>query len=135
MGKPNSFQKDKATAKPKKRDNPKLGILRLEAAKTPEDLVRPASYDYEMITETVAGLTLEVAQSGTLTDAARKGLKDAVKALEQKGCSCITAESSIMMNFQAEANAFAKVPAFMSSLLLCPMIGAAFGKTDKIIVL
>eukprot|EP00929_Paragymnodinium_shiwhaense_P069007 TRINITY_DN3481_c0_g1_i1.p1 TRINITY_DN3481_c0_g1~~TRINITY_DN3481_c0_g1_i1.p1 ORF type:complete len:1029 (-),score=268.75 TRINITY_DN3481_c0_g1_i1:46-3132(-) len=133
---PSRFEKQKETLKKlKKRDNPCLGILRLDGARSTQHLTRAASYGYEMKSRTVDGLTVEVAMSGQLDAAVEKKLKEAIQGLEKDGCVCITADSSFMIAFQAAANKFAKVPCFMSCMMLCPMVVAAFAKADKIIVL
>lgn len=127
----------KQAKKLQKKQNPTLGIIRLDYNYPPAagDIDCPGSYDYDCIYRCVPGLTFEMAQAGVMTTPVMKEFKLAVKWLESKGAVGITGDCGFMMAFQPIARQVATVPVFMSSMVQCPMISCAFDKFDKILIL
>eukprot|EP00403_Amphidinium_massartii_P031016 CAMPEP_0178405920 /NCGR_PEP_ID=MMETSP0689_2-20121128/18648_1 /TAXON_ID=160604 /ORGANISM="Amphidinium massartii, Strain CS-259" /LENGTH=765 /DNA_ID=CAMNT_0020026951 /DNA_START=57 /DNA_END=2354 /DNA_ORIENTATION=- len=134
---PKKQDADKLKKKLKKKQNPILGILRLDYNYPPAkgDIDCPGSYEYDCLFRMVPGLTFEMAQSGKLTFAVEQEFRKAIKWLEAKGAAGITGDCGFMMAFQPLARQIAAVPVFMSSMMQCPMISIAFDKYDKILIL
>jgi len=128
---------DKVMKKVRKQQAPMLGVLRLDYNYPPAegDIDHPGSYDYDVLFRVVPGFTFEMAQAGKLSPDVEKEFIEAVKWLENKGCSGITGDCGFMMAFQPLARQVARVPCFMSSMMQCPMISVAFDKYDKVLIL
>jgi len=126
----------KLKKKLQKKQNPTLGIVRLDYNYPPAagDIDCPASYGYDVIYRSVPGLTFEMAQAGKMTMEVLKEFKLAVKWLEGHGASGITGDCGFMMAFQPIARDVATVPVFMSSMVQCPMISLAYDKFDKVMI-
>jgi len=128
-------------AAPKKEDNrkkhPSLGIIRLDYNYPPAegDVDCPASFGYDVIFRVVPGLTFEMAQQGKFTEAVERRFAEAIKFLEHKKVNAITGDCGFMMAFQVIARKIATAPVFMSSMVQCPIIAAAFDPKDKILIL
>jgi Asp/Glu/hydantoin racemase/uncharacterized coiled-coil protein SlyX len=127
----------KAKKKLAKKQNPTLGVLRLDYNYPPAagDIDCPASYGYDVIYRMVPGLTFEMAQSGKMTMEVLKEFKLSVKWLESHGACGITGDCGFMMAFQPIARDVASIPVFMSSMVQCPMVSLAYDKFDRIIIL
>merc|ERR1719247_43099 len=127
----------KQAKKLQKKQNPVLGIIRLDYNYPPAagDIDCPGSYDYDCLFRVVPGLTFEMAQAGVMTTPVLKEFKLAVKWLESKGAVGITGDCGFMMAFQPIARQVASIPVFMSSMVQCPMISLAFDKYDKVLIL
>lgn len=134
--KPGAFAKDGKASKPKKK-HPALGVVRLDYNYPPAegDIDCPASYGYDLYYRCVPGLTFEVAQAGQFTEEVARNFSDAIKYLEQRGCSAITGDCGFMMAFQIQARKIATKPVFMSALCQVPVITTAFDPNDLILVL
>ncbi|CAE7757782.1 ALMA7, partial [Symbiodinium microadriaticum] len=83
---------DKVMKKVRKQQAPMLGVLRLDYNYPPAegDIDHPGSYDYDVLFRVVPGFTFEMAQAGKLSPDVEKEFIEAVKWLENKGCSGIT---------------------------------------------
>lgn len=127
----------KAKKKLAKKQNPTLGIIRLDYNYPPAagDIDCPASYGYDIIYRMVPGLTFDMAQAGKMTMDVLKEFKLAVKWLESQGACGITGDCGFMMAFQPIARDVATIPVFMSSMVQCPMVSVAFDKFDKVLIL
>jgi len=95
----------------------------------------PASFGYDVLFRVCPGLTFEMAQRGKFTEAVERNFAEAIKYLELKGASAITGDCGFMMAFQVLARKIATKPVFMSSLVQCPIIAAAFDPKDMILIL
>lgn len=137
MKQPNANDVSRAKKKLQKKQNPVLGIIRLDYNYPPAagDIDCPGSYDYDCLYRCVPGLTFDMAQAGVMTTPVLKEFKLAVKWLESKGAVGITGDCGFMMAFQPIARQVASVPVFMSSMVQCPMISLAFDKFDKIMIM
>lgn len=126
----------KLKKKLQKKQNPTLGIVRLDYNYPPAagDIDCPASYGYDVIYRCVPGLTFEMAQAGKMTMEVLKEFKLAVKWLESQGAVGITGDCGFMMAFQPIARDVANVPVFMSSMVQCPMVSLAYDKFDKVMI-
>merc|ERR1712070_363779 len=135
--KPSAKAKAKLQKKLAKKQNPVLGVIRLDYNYPPAagDIDCPGSYGYDVLFRVVPGLTFEMAQSGRMTRAVTEEFKAGIKWLESKGASGITGDCGFMMAFQPIARDVATVPCFMSSMVQCPMVSVAFDKYDKILIL
>jgi len=135
--KPSKKQVEKVKKKLAKKQNPILGVIRLDYNYPPAagDIDCPGSYDYDVLFRVVPGLTFEMAQSGRMSRAVAEEFKAAIRWLESKGAAGITGDCGFMMAFQPIAREVATVPCFMSSMVQCPMISVAFDKYDKILIL
>lgn len=127
----------KAKKKLAKKQNPTLGVIRLDYNYPPAagDIDCPGSYGYDVIFRMVPGLTFDMAQAGKMTMEVLKEFKLAVKWLESQGVAGITGDCGFMMAFQPIARDVATIPVFMSSMVQCPMVSVAYDKFDKIIIL
>jgi len=116
---------------------PKMGVIRLDYDYPPAagDTDSPASYGFSVIYRVVPGLTFEMAQAGVFTEAVERRFAEAIKYLEHKGVSSITGDCGFMMAFQVLARKIATVPVFMSSMVQCPVIGAAYDHKEQILIL
>merc|ERR1740117_517792 len=134
---PSKKQKEKIKKKLKKKENPILGVVRLDYnyPPAPGDIDCPGSYGYDVIFRVVPGMTFGMAQSGRLSRPVEHEFKAAVTWLEKQGAVGITGDCGFMMAFQPLARQVGNVPIFMSSMVQCPMISVAFDKYDKIIIL
>lgn len=135
--KPSKKQMEKVKKKLAKKQNPILGVVRLDYnyPPAPGDIDCPGSYDYDVIYRVVPGMTFEMAQSGRLSRPVEGEFKKAIKWLEANGAAGITGDCGFMMAFQPIAREVATVPCFMSSMVQCPMVSVAFDKFDKILIL
>jgi len=137
--KPKPSPKHMAKLKKKlaKKQNPILGVIRLDYnyPPAPGDIDCPGSYGYDVIFRVVPGMTFEMAQSGRLSRPVEHEFKTAIKWLETNGAAGITGDCGFMMAFQPLARDVATVPCFMSSMVQCPMISVAFDKYDVILIL
>jgi len=135
--KPSKQKMDKIKKKLAKKQNPTLGVVRLDYnyPPAPGDIDCPASYGYDVIYRVVPGLTFEMAQGGRLTRGVQEEFKLAIKWLEANGAAGITGDCGFMMAFQPIAREVATVPCFMSSMVQCPMVSVAFDKYDKVLIL
>lgn len=128
-----------AGGKPKKelKKHPGMGVIRLDYnyPAADGDTDSPASFGYDVTYRVVPGLTFEMAQAGKFTEQVERRFAEAIKFLEQKGVNGITGDCGFMMAFQVIARKIATVPVFMSSMVQCPIIAAAFDKNDKILIL
>jgi len=137
MKQPKKNDVTKIGKKLQKKQNPVLGIIRLDYNYPPAagDIDCPGSYDYDCLFRVVPGLTFEMAQAGVMTTPVMKEFKLAIKWLESKGAVGITGDCGFMMAFQPIARQVATVPVFLSAMTQCPMISLAFDKFDKILIL
>merc|ERR1719329_789660 len=135
--KPTKKQMERVKKKLAKKQNPILGVVRLDYNYPPAagDIDCPGSYGYDVVFRVIPGLTFEMAQSGRMTRAVTEEFKAGIKWLESKGASGITGDCGFMMAFQPIARQVATVPCFMSSMVQCPMVSVAFDKYDKILIL
>jgi hypothetical protein len=90
-----------------------------------------ASLGYEMTYQVCPGLTFEMARSCKMPRPVRKEFVKVIANLCAQGVSGITSDSSVMMAFQQIARKVATCPVFMSSMVQCPMISAAFDRPNK----
>jgi len=116
---------------------PKLGVIRLDYDYPPAegDIDCPASYGYNVIYRVVPGMTFEMAQRGEFTEEVERAFAEGIKYLEQQGASAITGDCGFMMAFQVLARKIASKPVFMSSMVQCPVIAAAFDPNDHFLIL
>jgi len=116
---------------------PTLGVVRLDYDYPPADgdIDCPGSFGYNVIYRVVPGMTFRMAQRGEFTEDVERAFAEAIKFLEQRGASAITGDCGFMMAFQVLARKIASKPVFMSSMVQCPMIAAAFEPADKFIIL
>jgi len=130
-------QMGKTTDKKALKGHPSLGVVRLDYNYPPAegDTDCPASFGYDVFYRAVPGLTFEVAQAGTFDESTERRFAEAIKYLEQRGCSAITGDCGFMMAFQVTARKIASKPIFMSSMVQCPVIAAAFEPQDKLLIL
>merc|ERR1719329_1643797 len=135
--KPSKKKVEKLKKQLAKKQNPVLGVVRLDYNYPPAagDIDCPGSYGYDVVFRVIPGLTFEMAQSGRMTRAVTEEFKAGIKWLESKGASGITGDCGFMMAFQPIAREVATVPCFMSSMVQCPMVSVAFDKYDKILIL
>jgi len=124
-------------AKKEAKKHPVLGVVRLDYNYPPAagDVDSPASFGYDVLFRVCPGLTFEMAQRGKFTEAVERNFAEAIKYLELKGASAITGDCGFMMAFQVLARKIATKPVFMSSLVQCPIIAAAFDPKDMILIL
>merc|ERR1711920_565025 len=117
--------------------HPSLGVIRLDYNYPPAagDTDCPASYGYDVFFRVVPGLTFELAQAGRFGEAVERDFAEAIKYLEQRGVSAICGDCGFMMAFQVLARKIASKPVFMSSMVQCPVIAAAFDPRDQILIL
>lgn len=94
-----------------------------------------ASSGYKMIYQVCLGLNFEMARSCKVPRAVRKEFVKVITNLCAQGVSGITGDSSVMMAFQPIARKVATCPVFMSSMMQCPMISAAFDRPNKVAIL
>lgn len=124
---------------PKESDNSKvIGVLRIDYNYPPAvgDIAHPDSFGYTVHYETVHGLTFERCQAGALDDEIMTNLQNSIlKLQEHPGLVGITGDCGFMMHYQCPVRFMAQVPAFMSSLIQCPAIGAIFKLFEKVLVL
>mmetsp|Transcript_122028 Transcript_122028/g.304524 ORF Transcript_122028/g.304524 Transcript_122028/m.304524 type:complete len:729 (-) Transcript_122028:131-2317(-) len=124
---------------PKKqlKKHPCMGVIRLDYNYPPADgdTDSPASFGFDVTYRVVPGMTFEIAQAGKFTEAVERRFAEGIKFLEQKGVNAITGDCGFMMAFQVLARKIATVPVFMSSMVQCPVIGAAFDAKDQILIL
>jgi hypothetical protein len=127
----------KVKEKLKTKQNPILGVIRLDYNYPPNDgdVDCPASYGYQILYRMVPGLTFEMAQAGEMTEDVKKDFQIAVKWLESHGACGITGDCGFMMAFQLLARDVATVPVFMSSMVQCPMVELAYDEFDKILII
>jgi len=135
--KPDKKHVEKVVKKLSRKQNPILGVVRLDYNYPPAkgDIDCPGSYSYDVLFRMVPGLTFEMAQSGKMTHEVEKDFRLAINWLEAKGVSGITGDCGFMMAFQPIARQIANVPVFMSSMCQCPLISVAFDKYDKVLIL
>jgi len=135
--KPSKQTAEKMKKKLQKKQNPILGVVRLDYnyPPSPGDIDCPGSYGYDVLYRVVPGMTFDMAQSGRLSREVDKEFRRAINWLEQKGACGITGDCGFMMAFQPIARDVATVPVFMSSMIQCPMVSVAFDKYDKILIL
>uniref|UniRef100_A0A0G4G1J6 Uncharacterized protein n=1 Tax=Chromera velia CCMP2878 TaxID=1169474 RepID=A0A0G4G1J6_9ALVE len=115
-----------------------LGVLRIDYSYPPAvgDVDHPESYDYEVVFETVHGLTFEKCQSGVLEDWTLLAFQQAVGRLQERpDLVGITGDCGFMMHYQCAVRHIARVPVFMSALVQSPIIASAFKNEEKILVL
>merc|ERR1719329_1339443 len=117
--------------------NPGLGIVRLDYNYPPGagDIDSAASFGYDVFYRVVPGLTFEMAQAGKFTPEVERNFAEAIKYLEARKVNAITGDCGFMMAFQIVARKIATAPVFMSSMVQCPVIGAAFDPRDIVLVL
>ncbi|WP_024520964.1 hypothetical protein [Bradyrhizobium sp. Tv2a-2] len=119
-----------------------LGILRLERGLPPGAapwmlppgyLLNPATFDFEVIWETVEGAWADVVIRGD------RGLEPActaaAKRLVERGAVAITSSCGFFIRHQAAVAASANVPVATSSLLLVPALLRQLSPTAKLAVL
>jgi len=127
------------TAKKKKAlvPNPKLGVIRLDYDYPPAegDIDCPASYGYDVIYRVIPGMTFSMAQRGKFTEEVERAFAEGIKYLEQRGASAITGDCGFMMAFQVLARKIASKPVFMSSMVQCPVMAAAYEPADHFLIL
>merc|ERR1712127_55651 len=135
--KPSKKKVEQLKKKLAKKQNPTLGVVRLDYNYPPAagDIDCPGSYGYDVVFRVIPGLTFEMAQSGRMSRPVEAEFKAAIKWLESKGAAGITGDCGFMMAFQPVAREVATVPCFMSSMVQSPMISVAFDKYDKILIL
>jgi len=121
-----------------KKSAPSLGVVRLDYDYPPAlgDIACSKSFTYHVYYRTVPGLTLEMCQTGTLTEKVEQNFKAAILwLLEEKKVSAITGDCGFMMYFQPLARTLTHVPVFMSSLCQLPAVTCAFSSNEEIIIL
>lgn len=121
----------------KKKMNPALGVVRLDYNYPPAegDIDCPGSFGYDVFYRCVPGLTFEMAQAGKFTEEVERNFAEAIKYLESRNVSAMTGDCGFMMAFQMKARQIASKPIFMSSMVQCPIIAAAFDPGDQILIL
>merc|ERR1719223_2376497 len=126
----------KPEAKPKKQ-NPALGVVRLDYNYPPAegDIDSPASFGYDVYYRVCPGLTFEMAQNGRFTEEVERNFAEAIKYLEARNVCAMTGDCGFMMAFQVKARQIASKPIFMSSMVQCPIISAAYDPGDEILIL
>ncbi|CAK9089471.1 unnamed protein product [Durusdinium trenchii] len=132
------FKKLKASSGQRARaKHPSLGVVRLDYdyPPAPGDTDCPGSFGYDVYYRCVPGLSFEMCQSGKFTEMVERRFADAIKHLEARGVSAITGDCGFMMAFQVLARKIAKKPIFMSSMVQCPIIGAALDPMDQVLIL
>eukprot|EP00928_Gymnodinium_smaydae_P007338 TRINITY_DN1264_c1_g2_i1.p1 TRINITY_DN1264_c1_g2~~TRINITY_DN1264_c1_g2_i1.p1 ORF type:complete len:765 (+),score=99.06 TRINITY_DN1264_c1_g2_i1:65-2359(+) len=122
---------------PVKKKHPSLGVIRLDYNYPPAagDTDSPASFGYDVFYRVVPGLTFERAQAGKFSEEVERNFAEGIKFLEQRGVNAITGDCGFMMAFQVLARKIASKPVFMSSMVQCPVIAAAFDPRDHILIL
>uniref|UniRef100_A0A7S4QVH1 Uncharacterized protein n=1 Tax=Alexandrium monilatum TaxID=311494 RepID=A0A7S4QVH1_9DINO len=123
--------------KKKLKNHPCLGVVRLDYNYPPAggDTDCPASFAYDVFYRAVPGLTFELAQAGHFDETVERHFAEAIKHLEQRQVHAITGDCGFMMAFQVLARKIATKPVFMSSMVQCPAIAAAFRASDKLLIL
>ncbi|KAK3235754.1 hypothetical protein CYMTET_54067 [Cymbomonas tetramitiformis] len=114
-----------------------VGVLRLEYhyPPLPGDIDHPDSFGYKVLFKQVDGLTFEMAQSGKMTPAVAKNMDASIAWLEKRDVVGITGDCGFMMAFQVYVRQRANCPVFMSSMLQCSMLTAAFDKESVFAIL
>jgi hypothetical protein len=127
----------KGKGEKKQKVNPALGVVRLDYNYPPAagDIDSPASFGYDVYYRVCPGLTFEMAQNGRFTEEVERNFAEAIKYLEARGVCAMTGDCGFMMAFQVKARQIATKPIFMSSMVQCPIIAAAFDPGDQILVL
>ncbi|MGY4592746.1 hypothetical protein ACVWXL_000492 [Bradyrhizobium sp. GM22.5] len=119
-----------------------LGILKLErgtpteqipTTPLPRGVLNPASYDFPIITETVAGAWVDNVVRGDPT--LEEGYIAAAKRLVERGAVAITSVCGFTIRYQKAVAASVNVPVVMSSLLLLPTLLRQAAPNSKIAVL
>lgn len=121
----------------RKKPSPKIGVLRIDYDYPPlvGDVDDENTFKFEIEYVVVNGLTFEKAQSGEINDSIIMELDIAIRKLEQKQVIGITGDCGFLMAYQKIIRKATKLPVFMSSLLLTPIISAAINNDDKIGIL
>ena len=98
-----------------------LGVVRLDYdyPPAPGDIDHPGSFGYDVYYRVVPGLTFGMCQSGKLTPEVEARFIKAIKYLDAKGVSVITADCGFFMNFQALARTVTRKPVVMSGFVNC----------------
>merc|ERR1712070_547892 len=135
--KPSAKAKAKLQKKLAKKQNPILGVIRLDYnyPPAPGDIDCPGSYGYDVLFRVIPGLTFDMAQSGKMSPAVDRAFRNGIQWLEKKGAVGITGDCGFMMAFQPIARDVATVPVFMSSMVQSPLVSVAFDKYDEIVIL
>mmetsp|Transcript_28217 Transcript_28217/g.65241 ORF Transcript_28217/g.65241 Transcript_28217/m.65241 type:complete len:781 (-) Transcript_28217:66-2408(-) len=135
--KPASGRGTQDVGEKKKSKHPTLGVIRLDYNYPPAegDIDCPASFGYDVIFRVVPKMTFEMAQKGKFTEEVEREFAEGIKYLELQGCDAITGDCGFMMAFQVLARKIATKPIFMSSMVQCPVLAAAFDKSEKILIL
>eukprot|EP00913_Durusdinium_trenchii_P034749 g32506.t1 len=121
------FKKLKASSGQRARaKHPSLGVVRLDYdyPPAPGDTDCPGSFGYDVYYRCVPGLSFEMCQSGKFTEMVERRFADAIKHLEAP-----------MSSVQLGGRKIAKKPIFMSSMVQCPIIGAALDPMDQVLIL
>jgi len=124
-------------AGPELKKHPSLGVVRLDYNYPPAegDIDSGASFGYDVTYRVVPGMTFEMAQRGKFTDEVERRFAEGIKYLEHRGVSAISGDCGFMMAFQVLARKIATVPVFMSSMVQCPVMAAAFDPKQQILIL
>jgi len=126
-----------AAPKKDKKKHPSLGVIRLDYDYPPAegDTDCPASFGYDVYYRVIPGLSFEMAQRGQFSEEVERRFAEGIKFLEQRGVSSITGDCGFMMAFQVLARKIASVPVFMSSMVQCPAMAAAFDPRDQLMIM
>merc|ERR1719329_186485 len=76
-----------------------------------------------------------MAQNGRFTEEVERNFAEAIKYLEARNVCAMTGDCGFMMAFQVKARQIASKPIFMSSMVQCPIISAAYDPGDEILIL
>ncbi|UCI31798.1 hypothetical protein [Mesorhizobium sp. B4-1-4] len=118
-----------------------LGILNLERGLPPGEkpseprpgsLMNPATYDFAVISETVAGAWADVVIKGD--PALEPACIAAAKRLVERGAVAISSNCGFFMRHQAAVAAAVNVPVVLSSLIILPALLRQIPATGKLAV-